>query len=50
MANNKVAFDRQQTIKGKEWDDGMQNWLTWSPTHKKDMAANLSKWTKVELT
>ena len=50
MANNKVAFDRQQTIKDEEWDDGKQRWLTWSPTHKKDMAANLAKWTKAELT
>lgn len=50
MANNKVALDREQTIKDEEWEDGKQSWLTWSPTHKKDMAANLAKWTKVELT
>lgn len=47
MDNNKVAFDREQTIKDEEWNDGKQNW---SPTHKKDMAANLAKWMKVELT
>lgn len=49
-ANHKVAFNREQTTKDEKWDDGKQSWLTWSPTHKEDMAANSAKWTKVELT